>query len=76
MYRTPEQVPGKFVEVALLTPSDAPITNRYAMASLRKKAGELGANAILLLPAGSPTSARVGAPDATGTGHVSSSGTN
>lgn len=50
IYRTADQVPGKYDEVALLTSSgDAAMTNEEKMyASMRKKAGELGANAIIL----------------------------
>ena len=50
IYRTADQVPRKYDEVALLSSSgDAAMTDEEKMyASMRKKAGELGANAIIL----------------------------
>jgi hypothetical protein len=50
LYRTPAQVPGKYVEVALLY-SDGTTgwTNEAGMLkSMRTKAGALGANGVLL----------------------------
>lgn len=50
VYRTADQVPGKYEEVTLLTASgDSMWTNEEEMyKSMRKKAGEFGANAIIL----------------------------
>jgi hypothetical protein len=50
VYRTAQQVPRRFVEIAMLTPSDNPLTNRYAMRSLLQKAGSMGANGVILMP--------------------------
>jgi hypothetical protein len=50
IYRTAEQVPGKYEEVALLSSKgDYNATNEEKMyQSMREKAGEMGANAIIL----------------------------
>lgn len=50
VYRTADQVPGKYEEVALLVATgDAIWTSEAGMwKSLKKKAGQLGANAIIL----------------------------
>ncbi|MDH5203870.1 MAG: hypothetical protein OEW69_11540 [Nitrospirota bacterium] len=50
VYRTADQVPGKYEEIALLSSTgDADLTGEKQMwDSMRKKAGELGANAIIL----------------------------
>jgi hypothetical protein len=70
VYRTVDQVPGKYTEIAMV---EADGGNLYAgnalLAALRKKAGALGANGIVLLSSREPTSgsARVtggGAPPA------------
>jgi hypothetical protein len=50
VYRTADQVPGKYQEVALLNATgESSWTNEAKMInSMRKKAGELGANGIIL----------------------------
>lgn len=50
IYLTPDKVPGRYDEVALLSSKgDAGTTSETKMYdSMRKKAGELGANAVLL----------------------------
>lgn len=50
IYRTAEQVVGKYEEIALLNSTgESDFTNEQAMMeSMRKKAGELGANGIIL----------------------------
>ena len=50
IYRTAEQVPGKYEEVALLSSKgDYSSTDEEKMyRSMREKAGEMGANAIIL----------------------------
>lgn len=50
LYRTADQVPGKYEEVALLnSEGDSSFTNEAKMfESMKKKAGEVGANAIIL----------------------------
>ena len=50
IYLTPDKVPGRYDEVALLSSKgDAAATSETKMYdSMRKKAGELGANAIIL----------------------------
>jgi hypothetical protein len=50
IYRTADQVPGKYEEVALLNSTGHySMTNEEKMfKSMRKKAGELGANAVIL----------------------------
>ena len=50
LYRTAEQVPGKYEEVALLNSAgDSGFTNEAKMfESMKKKAGEVGANAVIL----------------------------
>jgi hypothetical protein len=58
VYRTVEQVPGKYTEIAIV---DADGGNLFAgnalLTALRKKAGALGANAIVLLSSREPTEA-------------------
>lgn len=50
IYRTSEQVPGKYEEIALINASgESSYTNEEQMfKAMRKKAAELGANAIVL----------------------------
>jgi hypothetical protein len=50
IYRAADQVPGRYEEVALLSSSgDQDMTNEEALyASMRKKAGQLGANGVIL----------------------------
>lgn len=50
IYRTAEQIPGRYEEVALLnSTAEATWTNEAKMyASMRRKAGQLGANGVLL----------------------------
>jgi hypothetical protein len=50
IYRSADQVPGKYEEVALLTSTaDSVWTSEKDMwESMRKKAGKMGANAIIL----------------------------
>jgi hypothetical protein len=50
LYRTAEQVPGRYEEVAILhSEGEVRWTNEEGMYnSMRKKAGELGANAVIL----------------------------
>jgi hypothetical protein len=50
IYRTADQVPGKYEEVALLSSKgDYSMTDEEKMyRSMREKAGEMGANAIIL----------------------------
>ena len=60
VYRTAEQVPGKFVEVAELTADGGTVAaGGKLLTALKKRAGELGANAILLLSSETPKSASV-----------------
>jgi len=49
-YRTAEQVPGKYEEIALLnSEGSAGFTSESGMVnSMKKKAGQLGANAVIL----------------------------
>lgn len=50
IYRTADQIPGRYEEVALLNASgDASMTNESQLfRAMRRKAGQLGANAIIL----------------------------
>ena len=50
LYRTADQVPGRYEEVAILhSEGEVGWTNEESMYnSMRKKAGELGANAVIL----------------------------
>src|SRR5688500_10484967 len=50
IYRTADQVSGRYEEIAILhSEGDASWTNEEAMyRSMRKKAGEMGGNAIIL----------------------------
>lgn len=50
LYRTAEQVPGRYEEVALLNSTgDSGFTDEAKMfESMKKKAGQVGANAIIL----------------------------
>jgi hypothetical protein len=59
IYRTADQVPGKYEEVALLhSTGDYTATNEEEMfKSMRKKAGEVGANAIILDAVTEPSTA-------------------
>jgi hypothetical protein len=55
IYRTVDQVKGKYEELALLR-SDGPDGSKDSkmLASMRKKAGELGANGIILVSIDDP----------------------
>jgi hypothetical protein len=57
IYRTADQIPGRYEEVALLTSAgDYSMTNEAEMfASMRKKAAALGANGVLLQQVVEPT---------------------
>jgi hypothetical protein len=59
VYRTPDSVPGKYNEIALLTAKgDSLLTGQSAMwKSLQKKAAKLGANAIILEATAEPKDA-------------------
>ena len=49
VYRTAAQVPGRYEEVALLNSASASgLSEARMFSSMRQKAGELGANAIIL----------------------------
>lgn len=64
IYRSAEQVPGRFEEVALLSSSgDQSFTSESQMyASMRKKAGQLGANGVILQQVkDASTAAQIGA---------------
>ena len=58
LYRSAEQVPGKYEEMALLNSSgDSGFTDEAKMfESMKKKAGELGANAVILDALSEPAS--------------------
>jgi len=71
VYRTADQVPIKYEEVALLSATgDSAFTTEEGMwNSLRKKAGKLGANAIILDAMSEPSAgAKVAAAFLLGTG--------
>lgn len=57
IYRSADQVPGRYEEVALLTSAgDYAATNEGEMfESMRKKAAELGANGVILDTVAEPT---------------------
>lgn len=57
VYRSADQVPGKYEEIALLSATgDTAWTDEETMwNSMRKKAGEFGANAIILDAASEPS---------------------
>jgi hypothetical protein len=59
IYRTADQVPGKYEEVALITASgDSMWTGEEEMyQEMRKKAGKLGANALILDAMSEPSAA-------------------
>lgn len=59
VYRTADQVPGDYEEVALISASgDSIYTSEEEMyKAMRKKAGELGANAIILDAMSEPSAA-------------------
>lgn len=59
VYRTPDSVPGRYDEIALLTAKgDSLFTGQAAMwKSLQKKAAKLGANAIILEATAEPKDA-------------------
>ena len=60
IYRTVQQVPGTFVELAILTANGGNVSgSTRLLAELRKEAGARGANAILLVSAEAPTTATV-----------------
>jgi hypothetical protein len=60
IYRTAEQVPGTFVEVAILTANGGNVSGgSRLLAELRKQAGARGANAILLVSTEAPQTATV-----------------
>ena len=50
IYRTADQVPGKYEEIAMLTSTGDSTwtTQKQMIESMKKKAGKLGANAIIL----------------------------
>ena len=55
VYRTADQVPGKYTELAELTADGGDVVaGNKLIAQLRKKAGALGANAIVLLDSTRP----------------------
>lgn len=57
VYREAGQVPGKYTEVAIVTAEgDASASSSALLAKLRAKAGEIGANAILLQSISTPKS--------------------
>ena len=58
LYRNAEQVPGRYEEVALLnSEGDSAFTNEAKMfESMKKKAGEVGANAVILDALSEPSS--------------------
>jgi hypothetical protein len=71
VYRTADQVPGKYEEMALLSSTgDSAFTSEETMwNSMRKKAGKLGANAIILDAMSEPSAgAKVAAAFLLGTG--------
>lgn len=70
MYRTASQVPGKYQEVALLnSKGESGLTDEAAMfRSMRKKAAELGANAIILDAVSEPSAGAKVASAVFGTG--------
>ena len=70
VYRTADQVPRRYEEVALLNArGEASWTNEEKMfASMRKKAGEMGANAIILDAINEPGAATKVAGAVLGTG--------
>jgi hypothetical protein len=64
IYRAADQVPGRYEEVALLSSSgDQDMTNEESLyASMRKKAGQLGANGVILQSVkDASTAAQIGA---------------
>ena len=71
VFRTADQVSGKYEEIALLSSTgDSAFTNEETMwNSMRKKAGKLGANAIILDAMSEPSAgAKVAAAFLLGTG--------
>ena len=70
IYRTASQVPGKYQEVALLnSKGESSWTDEAAMfRSMRKKAAELGANAIILDAVSEPSAGAKVASAIFGTG--------
>ena len=70
IYRTASQVPGKYQEVALLnSKGESSWTDEAAMfRSMRKKAAELGANAIILDAVSEPSAGAKVASAVFGTG--------
>jgi hypothetical protein len=70
MYRTASQVPGKYQEVALLnSKGESGLTDESAMfRSMRKKAAEVGANAIILDAVSEPSAGAKVASAVFGTG--------
>jgi hypothetical protein len=70
IYRTASQVPGKYQEVALLnSKGESSWTDEAAMfRSMRKKAAEMGANAIILDAVSEPSAGAKVASAIFGTG--------
>jgi hypothetical protein len=70
IYRTASQVPGKYEEVALLnSKGESSLTDEAAMfKSMKKKAAELGANAIILDAVSEPSAGAKIASAVFGTG--------
>ena len=70
IYRTASQVPGKYEEVALLnSKGESSFTDEAGMfRSMQKKAGELGANAIILDAVSEPSAGAKVASAVFGTG--------
>ena len=70
IYRSANQVPGKYEEVAVLnSKGESGLTDEAAMfKSMQKKAGELGANAIILDAVSEPSAGAKVASAVFGTG--------
>jgi hypothetical protein len=70
VYRTADQVPGKYEEVALLnsTGESGWTTEAEMFKSMKKKAGQLGANAIILDAVSEPSAGAKVAAAFLGTG--------
>ena len=70
IYRSANQVPGKYEEIALLnSKGESGLTDEAAMfKSMQKKAGELGANAIILDAVSEPSAGAKVASAVFGTG--------
>ena len=70
IYRAASQVPGKYEEIALLnSKGESGLTDEAGMfRSMQKKAGELGANAIILDAVSEPSAGAKVASEVFGTG--------